>query len=106
LLRCSTADITDTDFHSTFQAHVRLARRVIAAVEKMMKEDTKNQTLIRQDTEKQAINGESLEKSAKQDRRTLVGVIKPFTRQGWVDTMQDPTFVPEYSTVWDVSSKR
>ncbi len=85
---------------------MRLARRVIKAVEKMMKEDCNHGKLRREDTEKQAITEEGLERTGNEDRRTLVEAIRPFTRQGWAETAHDPAFVPEYSTVWDVRLNR
>jgi hypothetical protein len=79
-----------------------LARRVIKAVEKMIDDKPNHLRLTRQDTDKQAINGNAMDEAEQQtciDRQTLIDAIRPFTTDGATDAqIQNP-----YRTVWDVS---
>jgi hypothetical protein len=79
-----------------------LARRVIKAVEKMIDDKPNHLRLTRQDTDKQAINGNAMDEAEQQtclDRQTLIDAIRPFTTNGATDAqIQNP-----YRTVWDVS---
>ncbi len=83
--------------HGRSQAHLRLARRVLRAVEKASTADTPRKgQLARADTEKQALSANA---KPEEDKQRLIEVIRPFTPSGYGE--ETP-----YATVWDVSLKR